>query len=1166
MYFSNATVNGMIEQLPELFNYRKSDDDLFKKRTKIDEDFDDGTFPVEPVLWGFGAHNAQVVGFRGAGAIAMVVGTDDGLIVKLNVGDEYPSFLGRRYLQATTHAVAQSGTVLGELGGRTLWPTIADGVSAPKIGRGTDADFLEFVGSGAHVEDVAARLVALALEHSLVKFTQRTRIRNAAASYWCTGKYRSDGIVYSLQNVQAISQWASPGAVGQVHDPQHVIWVGDASRVHGMSLLSRIMDVGGPLLMQESYLLKNFDAGRLLMVGTGVLDRDFASIEPAKLFDAIDEALWMLVMYNNLDPGFIQRALRLLIRNLPIVDMAHYREHDALYWRVKNGKFGAPVLGGGLDKVVDDAIEARFPLEVREAVGLVNDEISRGVLSDLFRRVVFSPPSSVDGLAPHTDHRVRWEVLGLLAATQGATMGSRDGVSVHTSVFDAAMPPTIPNVPAMPRSDFDDIMSTFSGRSGFHLFSYSQARDAAGDFVTPDGWGVVAAAPLDLDHGAAVPDDGQWLEWLGGNDANGVPYVVGRGLRAYVIRQWIPSTGSNYLNGYVAPPAQLRRYDVPATFRMGVKTNGRHPDLGDEMPKVKAYVDENARGDSPLDYLTEAGERGVSNLSNGVKSLALIRGLAYAWDAFGGQRGQNDAFKRWVHVNHAGKELTTVPDELMLFVGGVRSHHYTEACGGLWTLCYQKVKLEVTAVAGHENSLNLIKNMEMLASYILKLRCAVEMSDQMMRMSNARLVGCRNGELWPGEVRERMERGRVYQKTQIDNATYLARQALFLAALFDHNDSSIARTFGVTAASSFRLREPVVGKDISTSMAMHMNWLTPQTLRYWSWQCFYGVAAPTFYPDEIGKSWLRNAYFTSDWQDVDEEFNPGAMIHRWDEIWSAVLTGYASTDWYPVALSVVAFGLNLIVDVSACRQRHSQGYTQPLMRLNLPYEARLAIVTIRGNGHDKAIRPLLRAGDTGPKMMEGHKLFCSEVKYNGVGHVASVSLDPLAVGFENLELLDTPFASGGIEFGVVAPLSVIGDFAIVERSTGQFWSCVTKHVVGVAAGIAAGGQRLLQALLPIEPVAKMDDGGGPGVVGIGRVATDMPDVSKQANPGMAGVGDTPLVEVNMSSADTIMSTLSALSPEVKAQILNALAKDKPQMSVNGSVDSTASNTAPSTSS
>jgi len=1144
MYFSNAVVNGVVERLPGLFNFKEEEARDFAKKIIPGDTDNQVPFPVEPTLWPTDAHNATSVAYRGAGAMALVHGGGDGLIIKLNTGVPYSSFCGRRYLEATVHAVAQTGSVLGELSSRTLWSSISDGVTAPKLGSGTDADLKDFVDRGKHVEDVAARLISLAVEHTLVPFTQRTRLRNAAASYWCTAKYRSDNIIYSVQHSQALLDWTTSGAVGTEQDPRCVVWVGDARKLRGMSLLSRIMDQNGPIMLQDAFLLQGFDPGRLLMVGHGALHRDFVAIQPNDLMTAIDEALWLLVTYNHLDLNFITNALRLITRNLPIVDIAHYREVGALFWRTRSGQFGSPVLDRGLRATIDRSIDTTFGPGALEAVGLGDSELKRGVFSDLFRRVAFAPAADLTGLAPHTDDIVDWRAAGMLSAMQSEALGAIDGISVHTAQFDGAHPPSVPNMPTPERSVFDGVMAALSGRAGYHIYGYSQPPAAGAQLPVPQpGWALAAIQPPDLRPPPGVAQDGHWLEWVGGNDALGAPNVMTNAMRAYVIRQWLPTTAANYLNGYVAPPATLRTFDARQDFRMGVRPNGAMPDVRGVAPRIAGYVDENARGGDPLDYLTEEGQRAMNGLGVGQRSLAFTRGIAYVWDAANVGRTQNDAYRRWVQQHHADRELTTVPDELMLFLGGVRSRRYTEACGGLWTLCYTEGTKTTSNYAGHEPLISILRDKERFASYLLMLRSAIEMTDQLMRVSNARISGCAAPFLWPDVVDDRIARGRVDGTTIVDPASYLARQALILAAVFNHPDSSVARTFDVNACSTMRMREPLLRNGLEVQHVKHMNWLTPQTLGYGAWSWYYGVAAPTFTPDRSGRAWLRDARFTTTWQDVHEDFTPGAMIHLWDEVWSAVLTGYVYTDWYPATLEIMNYGRGLQVDVSDVRNRSVECYTQPLMRLNLPYETRVGTVTVIGVDHGSVIRPRLLC-DGVSTLDDDVLLPHTRVEYNQHGLVVAAHLDPAADGWSNIHLEDTTFASGGLEFVSNSNTLVIGAFTETERSAGQFWMTVTKSGSQVAAGMAAVAQRLLTALNPITPLTAMDNGRGGEVRGPARIGDDAPDVLQLAPVGHPNVGDVPLAETNSVSANSLISALTSASPETMELIRNALLKDK----------------------
>lgn len=1149
MYFSNVAIDSVVQKLPEIFNFSEISKEVFKGITRSDETLSDAPFPVEPVYWPEQEAAANISSHRGAGASAIVHGGGDGLVVQLNTGRPYASFHERRYLQGMVPVQPASMTVLDVLQGRNLWPNAADSVMGPHMVVGSAAEnaatMEKFVRDGHHVEGVAARLLALGLEHALVPFRTRSRVRNAAACYWCTGKYRSDAIIYSLQNVQAVLEWASPNGVGMDNDPTVVVWVGAAEKVRGMSLLSRIMDVGGPMYGQPSYLLRQFDAGRLLMVGTGALRRELRAVEAQDLMDAVNEALWLLVTYNNLSVTFIKNALRLLIRNLPVVDLAQYRESDRQYWRVSQAALGMPVMDPVMEADLTLMVERAFTAQSLAALGL-EPEVRNGMFSDLFRRDLLAPGAGVNGLAPATNHIVDWRVLGMLASMQSQVLGAQGGVNVHAREFDVGNPPVLPRMAAFERRLLDGVMLCFSGRAGYHLYGYSAAVAPLAAVIVPPGWQLVAAPPVDLPLPANVPGDGEWLEWIGGNDPQGVAHLVDNTLRAYVVRQWVPTVEDAYLNGYVAPPAIMRRFDVPDNARMAVQINGAWPDLNAMAPRTAAYVAGAVGNADPLDYLTEDGQRNMALLNNTQRSLAFIIGISYCWDACHGAGQQNDAYRRWVAVQHVGTHLTAVPDENKLFLGGIRARKYVEACGGLWTLCFTRPNEQVLVRAGHEDIIEFLRNRQALASYILKLRCAVEMSDQMCRMSNSRIVGCAEPYLWPQAVDARLTRARIDDHSCVDGATYLARQALILSTVFDHPDASVARTFDVQASSTLRLREPIVTPNRPLSTVQHMNWISPQVLKYKMWSWYYGVAAPTFVPDRDARGWLAEGRFSTKWNGVHEHFMAGALTDRQDEIWCAVLTGYVYHDWYPAAMEIAPFGSRLLVDTSRVRQRIYDGYTPVVVRLCLPYETRLGLAVVRGIDLEDDVRPRLACDGVG-QWNEGDDIPPLDIQYDGKGRVLQWDLDPNAADMEVIDLRDTAFGSEGIEFETYLPSRVVGAFDSVVRSSGQFWmNRMPTSATRVGAGLCAGAQRLLEYLSPPPPVAVIDDGGGQGVIGAARVEEAAPDVAKARNPAKEGGGDVPLREITQETdAFTLISSLSGVNDEVKQLLMNALAQHKP---------------------
>jgi hypothetical protein len=631
------------------------------------------------------------------------------------------------------------------------------------------------------------------------------------------------------------------------------------------------------------------------------------------------------------------------------------------------------------------------------------------------------------------------------------------------------------------------------------------------------------------------------MEWVGGNDAAGAPLVMTNEMRAYRVRTWVPAADVAHPAGYVRPPAALRRFRLKDSFQLSVRLNGAWPDLMAESSAMQNYVDANARGGDPLDYLTAEAAINLRGLTIGQRSVAVLVGYGFLWDAAHIGNNQNDAYARWVRANFKGEHLTTLPDELKLYLGGVRSRRYVEANGGLWTLCLQENVKETTISAGHEPVIEMLRDRSQLGSYMLKLRCAVEMSDIMADVANSRITGCHVPNIWGVALDDRLARGRIDHMTVVDAGSYLALQALILSSVFDHPDAVVARSFDVTACSTMRVREPRRGGVYTDADLKHMNWVSPQVLGVNTWLSYFGVAAPTFVPDRVGQSWLREARFTTAWNEVAEEFKPGVQVDKGDEVWNAVLGALTYTAWFPATVLLAQYGSSFRVDTSDVRRRHYDRYAPISARLCLPYETRYAHLVALGVGLNDNLRPRLPCDGTGG-LANGRALPRVVVQINANGRVVDVTTN--ANIYSVIDVLDTNFCNGGMDFGLYNPSLVVGDYRDTNRSVGQFWVNTVVVDNRVSAGMSAGGQRLLAFLAPPEPIATYEDGGGSVARADDLLAANKPNVEKQLNPGSEGqnIGNVPIKEVGPGDAISVISNLTGLSDEDRLLLLSALAK------------------------
>jgi len=1148
MYFSNAVIDRVVEKLPEVFNFHSEVTGALLKETWADADLGKQAFPVEPVVWPVKMGAATIESRRGHGAIAIVHGGGSGLVVQLNNGVKHASFSEAKYVGATMHVTTQSGTVLDGLEVEGLWSSVADNIQAPKLsnldGCAADVELEQFVREGKHVEGVAARIIALALEHALVPFTRRTKVRNAASCYWCVGRTRGDGINYSVPSPQELGQWSAPHRLGRDSTPTAVVWVGAAHKVKGMALLSRIMDAQGPLMLQQSFLCSQFPEGQLLMAGTGALPRDLKAVQPEHLNDAIDEALWLLVEHNNLDIGFIRNTLRLMVRNLTVLDTAHMKESRTQFWDVQAGSLRQPALPPDKEVVLQEVTQRCFSRGALVAAGIADPGLTRGVMSDLFRREVLSPLPGMDSLAPST---VVWggrPVCALLACMQGPSLGMCEGQEVYVRSFDITAPPAVPDVDMPSARDLEGLHLCFSGRAAYAIYAYTIAR-VNGVVVVPDGW---ARAPPHPDP-PQVPDQyvgqGEWIVWRGGYDANGDKHTIGIGLCAYCVRQWVPSVpfdDGTFLNGHVPPQARLKKFDVPRDFVLSVNKNGAFPDIAGVAPKTMRYVADNSKGRDPLDLLVTGNEPTMLGLDYRQRSLAIIVGVAYCWEAYAGVRVQNDAYARWVGVHRVDCRLTTTPDELKVFVGGVRSYKELNSCGGLWTLCYQERVPIVRASSARCDATDILRNRSKLAAYILKLRSAVEMSDQLLRISNCRLRGCLNPALWDDSVHTRLEAAGIDEPLGIEPGTYLARQACMLAALFDHPDAVVARTFGVVADGTLRLRESVAGKGWDTKAVQHMNWLTPQCLSTDAWIYHYGIAAPSFELDSIGRQLLNGAAYSGHWTGVSDKHSAGCLVSPVDELWCSVLTSFVGNRWLPAVLDCPEFGQGLSVCVGGICDTYSGDHSPIMMRLNLPCEARLRAVIVDCKAVNRVRKPVLNHRKT-PNWVNGAVLPSSDVAYGAAGEMTGVYLRGGPPDMEVLDFQNTNFCQDGISFKPTKDSEMLVTRRALRRGVGDFWVVSQARSSARSAGISAGGQRTLSGRCSQICIGTEHDSNGTGIGATTIVNSPAPDVSKLATGTGVGARNAALREVAVGTGLLgRIRGLSTISEEGQEAILDAFAR------------------------
>jgi hypothetical protein len=959
-------------------------------------------------------------------------------------------------------------------------------------------------------------------------------------------------MTYCLQTAHALQQWTSPAAVGQDNDPAAVVWCGNNSSTRGMALLSRIMDAGGPIHNETSYLLREFDSGRLLLAGDTSLSRELPQVEASDLWVALREALFILTTYNHVPIERFESYLHLAIHNLPIMDTGFLRERDAIYWSTRGNAYADnAVLDPDQQVALLGEVQRHFTNDELDTLGIGHtDALLAGLFSDVGREVVMAPGAGVDGLAPSVDHSVIGDVAAIIAAISQPLNLILDGQTLRHCRYDEAIPMRVPNVVPQTVGNYSDVWATLSGRAAHRIFVVAHPPDAAG--VRPPMPGCAIA---DQDQAPAagllavhIPDL-EWWEYTG---------VAGPGVdvppletnyRGYVIRSWLPVAPGNYLPGYVAPPAVLTRFDVNGRQRIGFGPGGlRIIDWRDQAPRAAQYVDEIQAHDTPAAFLAEGGITMLNNALDAVgRTVILLRGLAFLWDAAHLRRTQNDAFGRWVAAHHGGVALTRLTDELHLYLGGVRVMKDVDPSGGLWTLCYTRATERVTDKNLSFPVLAFLQNQQQLASAILKLRTSVEASDQINRFSNSRVVGCLTPAPLDDNFEDRLMRAKMYDLIQCSPDKYLTAQSCLLGSFFNQPHGSTMLSFGVKAVGGMRLREPRVSATFDNAVIQRCNWVVNQILPAHAIVQYYGVCGPVFQLGAIGRSILSNAYFAGTWNEVSDDFEVGAFLHADDEVWMSVLSSTIGTtiDLQSVYLSFG--GPSYEVDVSRARTFFSSALDPFEVRLVLPYEHRLRRYLVQVPDANAVRRGSMIDNIVGRQERDNLAL-CDGIEYDVNGALSYQNIRPAFVGAEwgHLDLHTTQYCSEGLKFGRFDPTRNLHGNRRYRNAHGHFWMTRADTDLQVAGAPSPVLLKWLPALNPLPTAVNVlaGDTAAPTKVG-DPSSSDMADPRSATNPAVLNQPASPSIETSPGiSMEQFAQMLPSLSDEQQHLILVALLGNK----------------------
>lgn len=878
--------------------------------------------------------------WRTGGAFSTISIDGAPMLFNLSHGQDGCTLLETERILSTRYIRPTSKSVLEKIHSDALWHSISNSVRCGY--KMDDAEAQKFVSEGRHLEGLVYRLVAFAVESVLCPFSTHLRAANASACYWYLPKMRNDNVTFSIQNVNGLHPFISPQALGMDADPVFVVWCDTASLTKGMALLACLCDAGGPVADERVFLLRNESVGKVLLAGVGILCRNLPNVAAHDFREATEEALRILTIYNGVTGDMISRAFDVVVQNLPVVDLALFRERQIEAWAPALHKHAEPVLG---DAARAAALAARVDNRLgRELLAYLagDDAQKRERYASMFfshadRRQIYAPTTGTE-FAPETYHSVGAKTAYLLAVMAHKTTGIFDGTWA-TVWWDLEQPRPMAAFSSLPKvSDlFDDgIGGVWAGRNIYQL--YVLLVPPSGD-KEPEGFSRLSEPKAEL---IAMQGNmpGTWYQWnveLGDSSASAFPLSP----LLSVVTMRVPLTANSYPWTYTPPAGRLGKFDEEGATKFGMSRNG------DMQPRswtesTQRFLDIHASAESPLQWLLPGTPRPYIHHTAAQRTALMILGLGALWDAKHKQTEENDAWIRYIRTNTNDCVLTSIPAHGVVYLGGVRVQLDVMSAGGLWTLCYQKVpdfyrydkaRLELTSA---------IYAREAFWHHLLKVRACVDMGSLVMRLSNACVEGCVFSMPVDVSLDKRMEKLQSLRLTSIPAQVALQQLVLYGCGVLGGVHGLRLLHPSVFPRGGLRVRElRSKSKQTDTYLVLvqRCNWVITQVLPSRVVSFLLGVAEPTKMVNSVGREVQRSAKYADGWSDVGTGLmHEGLLLDPQDEIPIAVVDNLHDMKSDLVSVFLKDYGPSYEIAVHALNTVDDAAIAPFAMRLALPLD------------------------------------------------------------------------------------------------------------------------------------------------------------------------------------------------------------------------------------
>lgn len=680
--------------------------------------------------------SANILAYRGAGAVAHLAAGEGDLMVNLKPGSTYAGFAETCHISSYTTAVEPaSGSVLDRVPPRSLVNQMSHAIYAPGKAGSTVEQRNLFVESGAPVEGLVARLAAMALEHALVPFRHRLRAKKARSSYLCLIKDFEDGIAHTIQNMQELGAWAVP-TDSRV---RFCVFTGASTQLKGMALLSRICEPEGPLYRTNHCILDNFELGEVLMVGGGVLQGELPDVEVKDLFQAISEAFHILREYNYAPPDSFRLALQVHIHNLPLVNSTFIREQEVMdrLWQTGDRRYGGATLPDDTCDAICDAALTHLgdASSLDRALGTRTRQEQAALLGGTFKDVALRVPDNGTGLGTRVRQPVRQALAHFLLAGwhprahAGKVAPPAAGLGTWY-LPDAPIGLVIGNQQVPTIHEVENVAFPLAGAAPYRVVAWLLAVQAA-DMTwrpagVPAGWtpvGVKEAEDFDDDR---IPrwarEQGYWVRSTGA-------LVLHAGMVAPFVEFWIPISDANMPASYTPIPGRPRRVDWAGGQNLNL-WGWRSTRWLDSAPHVRRFLAAYER-EPGVELLAPNAPESLypgQLVTASTRQLFWAAGIAAIRVAADLNASQNASMRAWHQRERQGVTLTTIASEYHVFMGGTRVLKDMYSAGGLWQLaCLPDTRVLPAHLRIHQD-IEALMDRGSLAIKLVQLRGRVKRS------------------------------------------------------------------------------------------------------------------------------------------------------------------------------------------------------------------------------------------------------------------------------------------------------------------------------------------------------------------------------------------------------------------------------------------------------